>query len=97
MGSTGSDVQLSGTIAQHDAGAMKGVRLELTGGFWFPLVPGDCNADGGVNLLDHSDWSACLTGPQGRPPTGCACFDLDRDGDIDLLDAAELQVSFVGM
>lgn len=32
--STGSVYQLSGTIGQHDAGAMSGGNYSLTGGFW---------------------------------------------------------------
>jgi len=96
MHSVGGELELSGTIAQPDAGVMYGGNVELTGGFWFSLALGDCNSDGGVNLLDYSDWSACLSGPNGRPPIGCACFDLDQDGDIDLSDAAELQISFAG-
>ncbi len=28
--------------------------------------------------------------------TGCECFDFDDDGDVDLADFAEFQVSFTG-
>jgi hypothetical protein len=96
MHSTGGDLELSGTIGQSDAGTMSGRDLELTGGFWFPLDRGDCNSDGEVNLFDYGDWALCFSGPDGRLPAGCACFDLDFDNDVDLLDLAEFQTSFNG-
>jgi len=94
--SSAGTVELSGTIGQPDAGTMTGARLVLTGGFWFSLAPGDCNTDGLVDLSDYAQWSACLVGPHVRLPAGCACFDLDRDGDIDLFDAAVVQTAFLG-
>lgn len=96
MQSTGGEFELSGTIGQWDADTMTGGNLELSGGFWFSLAPGDCNADGGVNLFDYADWIACLSGPDHRVPVGCVCFDLDHDDDVDLVDAAEFQMSFAG-
>lgn len=96
MQSTGGELELSGTIGQPDAGAMSSGSLELTGGFWFPLDPGDCNSDGGVNLFDYGGWLQCLSGPDGRLSAGCACFDIDNDSDVDLVDLAEFQTSFNG-
>ncbi len=96
MLSTGGEFELSGTIGQPDAGTMSNDDLVLTGGFWFPLDRGDCNSDGGVNLFDYGDWVQCLSGPDGRLPDGCVCFDLDNDGDVDLFDLAEFQTSFNG-
>ena len=94
--------ELSGTIGQADAGAMSGDDFTLTGGFWFPLAPGDCNVDGGVNLFDYDAFEACLSsgGPAGPGAPGldpeCVCYDLDQNGTVDLLDVAELQRSFSG-
>ena len=91
--------ELSGTIGQPDAGGnMAGVvepGWELTGGFWFALAPGDCNADSGVNLFDYVAFEECLVGP-GASPLGpdCVCFDLDGNGTVDLIDFGVLQSGF---
>jgi hypothetical protein len=101
MWSSGGAFELSGTIGQPDAGpgtpGMNGGDFTLTGGFWFPLATGDCNTDGGVNLLDYSDFEPCLSGPDGgllMPE--CDCFDIDNDEDVDLSDVAQFQQSFTG-
>ena len=97
MRSTGGDLELSGTIGQPDAGAMSGGAFTLTGGFFFGEPPGDCNSDGGVNLLDYSEFDACASGPDGRlVRSSCACFDQDADEDVDLKDAGAFQRSFGG-
>ena len=94
ISSTGGGFELSATIGQPDAGIMTGGGFQLTGGFWFEQPPGDCNATGMADLLDHADFADCLTGPGGGLPTpDCNCFDVDGDGDADLLDFAELQVA----
>jgi hypothetical protein len=97
MFSTGGDFELSGTIGQPDAGVMAGGDFTLTGGFWFPIVAGDCNVDGGVNMFDYDAFEACLGGPAGgvlKPD--CVCFDLDRNDTVDLLDFAAFQRGFSG-
>ena len=98
ISSTGGGFELSATIGQADAGTvMTGGGFQLTGGFWFEQPPGDCNATGMADLLDHADFADCLTGPGGGLPTpDCNCFDVDGDGDADLLDFAELQVALGG-
>jgi len=97
MRSTGGDFELSGTIGQPDAGTMSGGNFTLTGGFWFEVVPSDCNEDGVVNLFDYDTFQACLTGPGGGPPpAGCDCYDFDGDGKITLLDFATVQAMFNG-
>ncbi len=97
MFSAGGDFELSGTIGQPDAGVMTGGDLELTGGFWFALAPGDCNVDGGVNLFDYDAFEACLSWPDGMLlPADCACFDLDRNGTVDLQDFGGFQRAFSG-
>ncbi len=95
MQSTGGGFTLDGTIGQADAGVLTGGGYLLTGGFWFEQPPGDCNATGIADLLDHADFADCLTGPGGGlPMPDCNCFDVDGDNDADLLDFAELQVAF---
>jgi len=99
MRSTGGDFELSGTIGQHDAGRMSSADgvFELTGGFWFEVVPSDCNEDGVVNLVDYDTFQSCLTGPGGGPlPEGCHCFDFDGDGAVTLFDFATVQDMFNG-
>jgi Dockerin type I domain len=97
MRSTGGDFELSGTIGQPDAGAMSGGNFTLTGGFWFEVLPSDCNADGVVNLFDYDTFQTCLNGPGGGPlPAGCNCYDFDGDGKITLFDFATMQDMFNG-
>ena len=94
MRSTGGDFELSGTIGQFDAGRMNGGNFELTGGFWFEVIPSDCNEDGVVNVVDHGSFEDCYTGPAGSASSGCACFDFDGDNKITLEDFATLQDLF---
>ncbi len=101
MFSAGGDYELSGTIGQPDAGEpLVGPGesgYELTGGFWFEIAPGDCNTDGGVNLFDYDSFEACLGGPGGGALSPeCACFDLDGNGTVDMLDFGGLQRGFSG-
>ena len=97
MRSTGGDFELSGTIGQPDAGVMQGGDFTLTGGFWFALAPGDCNEDGGINLFDYDVFEACITGPDGGPPSPeCVCFDADQTGTVDMRDFSLLQQGFSG-
>ncbi len=94
--STGGDLELSGTIGQHDTGTLAGGDLELSGGFWFPLEPADCNDDGLVNLVDHASFSLCLSGPDAPGSSECECADVDRSGTVDLRDFAAAQVAHTG-
>ena len=92
--SMGGAFKLSGTIGQPDAGIMSGGPFQLAGGFWFELAPTDCNEDGGVDLIDHSTFTGCLTGPNNASLTGCECFDVDLSGAVDLRDFAMAQIEF---
>jgi hypothetical protein len=97
MHSSGGNYELSGTIGQLDAGEMSGGAYALTGGFWFGVVPGDCDGDGDVDLDDFTELEACLAGPGGGLVSpGCACFDADGNSDVDVYDFAEFQAAFTG-
>ena len=70
-----------------------------------PFNPGDCNRDGFINLADYTCFVDCATSPCASPPCAarrlyhdpdCTCVDFELDGDVDLLDFAELQRLFTG-
>lgn len=99
MESTGGEFSLAGTIGQPDAGVMTGGDqvtgvFELTGGFWFQTPLGDCNETGIVNLLDYDEFETCMHGPTSGVDTGCECFDVDRDGSVNLQDFSTVQSAF---
>ena len=96
MWCTGDDFELSGAIGQPDARVSSNGEFELSGGFWFPLAPTDCNEDGSVSLIDYEDFASCLSGPDTDPPPGCKCYDVNRSGTVDLLDFAVAQTAFSG-
>jgi len=96
LAATGGGFELSGTIGQPDVGFAGGGRFTLTGGFWFAPADGDCNTDGGVDLIDFNDFQPCFSGPVGGVGSGCRCFDVDQDSDVDLSDVAAFQRAFAG-
>ncbi len=56
---------------------------------------GDYDGDGEVNLDDHGQWEACMTGPDaGSYALFCQPFDLAADDDVDLMDFAGFQALF---
>jgi len=59
-------------------------------------LPGDCDADGDVDLDDFGTFAGCLSGPGGGLPPGCQCADLDGDLDVDLGDFGGFQAIFTG-
>lgn len=97
MRTTGGPFELSGTIGQTDAGRLSGGSFEITGGFWFEIAPGDCTQDGGVEIYDFANFNDCMAGPDAdHGSTRCNCLDIDADGDVDLVDMAEFQATFIG-
>lgn len=95
MHSAGHGFELAGTIAQPDVATLTEREFSLTGGYWFPQTPADCNSDGCINLYDLDGITGCLTGPAPAPPgTACPCFDLDSDSDVDLADVRMFQITF---
>ncbi len=80
-------------------GSYYGFDLDAIGAIHFSspdacAIPGDCDADGDVDLTDYADMSSCMQGPGGGMIGGCGCFDLDNNGDIDLCDYSEFMVNF---
>lgn len=61
-----------------------------------PMIPGDCDGDGDIDLADYACFSNCVTGPDGSIGTDCGTFDLDNDADVDLLDWQRFQAIFTG-
>ena len=96
MHCTGGDFELSATIGQPDAGVFSGGDYVLTGGFWFSVAPGDGDEDGLVSLLDFDSFEPCLLGPAGGLDTGCASYDVNGSGHVDLRDYAAFQTAFTG-
>lgn len=96
--SASGTITLTGSIGQPDAGIMTGASLELRGGFLAAAsaaaIPGDCDADGDVDLLDYACIEPCITGPDGALLVGCDVFDFDSDNDVDLADFAKLNLVF---
>ena len=93
--SFGGSLKLSATVGQPDVGTASGGELQLTGGFWFEVSPGDCDFDGDIDQFDHDDFANCLLGPGGGIAIDCSCLDVDESGNIDLRDFALLQHWFV--
>ena len=97
MRSAGGTFELSATIGQPDSGVLAGGPYEVSGGFWFGLPPGDINDDGLVALSDYEQFVTCLTGPvEVSKAQACASFDLDGNGVVDMVDAADFFVRFTG-
>ncbi|HRX86528.1 MAG TPA: PKD domain-containing protein, partial [Phycisphaerae bacterium] len=58
-----------------------------------PLPDGDADGDGVVDAADAAALTACLAGPGDRAWENCRqVFDFDHDTDVDLADAARLQL-----
>jgi hypothetical protein len=47
-------------------------------------------------MEDFSSLAACLAGPDVPAAAGCACYDFDDDGTVDLEDLAAFQLVFTG-
>ncbi len=57
--------------------------------------PGDQDNNGVVDLADYQRAAACLSGPaQPYAAPRCTCFDIDADGDVDLMDVAAFTTVF---
>jgi hypothetical protein len=58
------------------------------------LLEGDCDGDGSLDYDDFLNLCDCLHGPDHGLGFGCSCNDLDNDGDVTVLDAAEFQARY---
>lgn len=70
-----------------------GTRLDGARFFGCPR-DGDCNGDGVLDLFDFAAFDPCLSEPGGglaKPE--CACFDLDHDARVGLIDWGLLQLA----
>ena len=79
--------------------AMLAIRLEFTDGTEgifriSPPVFGDADQDGDVDSADWLAMQSCCTDSTLVP--GCGVFDLDADGDVDLVDQAMFQELYQG-
>ncbi|MCH7813011.1 MAG: hypothetical protein IID40_03225, partial [Planctomycetes bacterium] len=59
-------------------------------------LPGDCNVDGCVDLVDYAGFSDCFSGPNAPVTTECQCFDVNQSGTVDLADFGVIQTTFNG-
>lgn len=57
-------------------------------------LPGDCDNDADVDLLDYECLLDCVTAPGEAAAPGCAVLDFDFDGDVDLHDFGGFQIAF---
>ena len=81
----GSDVE--DLVTQLDS--LVAIALDLS-------VPGDCDADGDVDLADYLAFEACFTGPGIAVAADCGCADFDSDADADLADLVAFQAALIG-
>ncbi|HNO79020.1 MAG TPA: M14 family zinc carboxypeptidase [Phycisphaerae bacterium] len=52
---------------------------------------GDFNGDSQVDVTDHAAFAPCMQGPDGGLLPECGIFDSEQDGDVDLIDAMQMQ------
>ncbi len=92
----GGGFELRGAVEKGTHTGMTGGGFALHSGFNVPVAPTDCDEDGGVTLLDYGVFEFCLSGPDLSFEPGCECYDVNRDGAIDLVDFAQAQAAFSG-
>ncbi len=84
----GGAFELSGSIGQHDVGAMTGGTFELSGGFWHftraCFCPGDLNNDGLKDGADIQLFVNCQLSD-----ADCSCADIDLVGGVTLDDTVQ--------
>ncbi|MBP7746928.1 MAG: hypothetical protein KA383_12435 [Phycisphaerae bacterium] len=52
--------------------------------------------DGALDFDAFTTLGDCLQGADNGVLPGCDCLNLNKDGDVDLSDAAEFQAAFMG-
>ncbi len=91
---SGAGFEVVGTVGQHDAGVVGGVRgFSVIGGFWFEPAdcPADFNDDGFVDFFDFDDFVVCFEG--GPCPPGKSA-DFNGDGFADFFDYDDFVLAF---
>ncbi|MCP4594001.1 MAG: exo-alpha-sialidase [bacterium] len=76
-------------------GTIGGDRDILFSTACLPLLNGDHDCDGDVDLVDFASFQACFT-TTGPIESGCGLFDLDSDDNVDLGDFIELVSALTG-
>jgi hypothetical protein len=91
----GLDLLTTRTDEGLDAGTVDmGYHYPVTGE---PLIMGDFDRNGEVNLVDLAELLRCFTGEGPTdvlPP--CRIFDFEPDSDVDLADFAAFETAFAG-
>lgn len=73
------------------------LSLTITGTVSAAQFPFNDDGDADIDNLDATNHVDCISGPGGGwLGLTCANHDADADGDVDLMDAAELQLEFTG-
>jgi hypothetical protein len=70
--------------------------VEFRGFLPISWIPGDLNGDSEVDLDDLQIFVSCMYGPGVLHPVECDEADLDKDGDVDLVDYRDFAVIFGG-
>jgi hypothetical protein len=73
-----------GDICDSCPSTLPGLTVDAVG--CPPVVPGDFDRDGDVDLSEFGLLQACLSGPDVPYAAGCAFADLDHDNDVELND-----------
>jgi hypothetical protein len=58
------------------------------------VLDGDFELDWTIDSEDFASFASCMQGPATALQVGCACVDMDIDGDADLVDFAAFQAVF---
>ena len=70
--------------------------VEIDGDGCPPVIPGDRDRDGDVDLADWLGLQNCFVGSGGVIGESCRTYDADHDGDVDLADLVAFQAWFTG-
>jgi len=82
----------------NDAGQIVGSGTFRGARHAFLMTPldADFDDDDHTDLADYEQFHGCLTGPAARRTVECKTRDIDRDGDVDLVDFRAFQWVFAG-
>jgi len=83
-------------VNQYTATPQSRREHDANGNLTWVSQPGDWEADGDLDLDDHAEFVACLTGPGVTAGWPCRRFDTNFDNDVDLADFRGFGVGFTG-